>query len=415
MKLTVSNFQIHQKPSTLDIPENETTYLEGDSDIGKSALMRAMRWVGENKPDGGSFVTFKQPRGTTSVVTFEADGHTVTRERGKSKNLYKLDDETFEAFGRSVPEPIAKFLNLSPYAFQCQGEVPFLIGASPTEAAKILSDACGLGVIDTAVQFVRQKKTIVEADIRKSEILLESAQGRLATATEQLPLADALETAAGLGDEKDALYTRSILLSDAIDDEPQGEPLDLAGVTRTASQARSAGEMVQLLTGQTLALRRALRDEPAGVLFDISAVVPVAARIHTCACALLEGNSIAAQLKDEIANEPTGILLDVSGAKPFIAEARILGDWIADVTKSAGRIRQAIDSEPVGERLDLLPLANAACAATDLHNTCRLLEKMDSGLRAAINGEPKLPFADTSELLKQRAQIKVCPTCNREL
>ena len=415
MKLTVENFQIHQKPKTVDIPEGETTYLEGDSDIGKSALMRAMRWLCENKPDGGSFVTFKQPRGTTSVVTLEADGRSVTRERGKSKNLYKLDDETFEAFGRSVPEPIAKFLNLSPYAFQLQGEVPFLIGASPTDAAKILSDACGLGVIDTAVQFVRQKKTLVDAEIRKSEILLESAQGRLATATEQLPLADALETAAGLGDEATRIDDRVCALEDAIVSEPSGEVLDTEHVKDCAALAHLAAEGIETLTARALNLRRALQNEPAGVLFDISAVFPIADALHEIVPALAGMHDRAARISQSLANEPTGALHDVSAAKPLAVAAGIRWGEVEELHAHAVALNRAIQNEPVGEIRDVSRVLSAVARARATIEERAILSEMCHKMRHAVYGEPQGDLMSTTELEQQRAQIKVCPTCGREL
>lgn len=373
MKLSVSNFQIH-KTNTVDIPEGETTYLEGDSDTGKSAMLRAIRWLCENKPDGGSFVTFKTQRGTTSAVRLEFDGHVVERERGKSKNVYRLDGETFEgSFGRSVPELIQKVLNLSPYAFQCQGEVPFLIGATATEAAKILSDACGLGVIDTAVGHVRQKKTVVEADIRKTEILLESAQQQLQNAAEQLPLADALEAAAALGDESDALVEQVNNIENALDDEPQGELLDLAKAQERAAAARKTAAEVQDGIARLTKLRAAYVDEPKGALFELgdTALVVEAARTNLAvydAC-LLDFRRLSAA----IADEPRGEIVDVSGARSRFGEAKVIGEWLTYVSKSAARMRQLVPEEPSGVLMD------------------------------------------TAELMKQREQIKVCPTCGKEL
>ena len=415
MKLTVENFQIHQKPKTVEIPEGETAYLEGDSDIGKSALMRAMRWLGENKPDGGSFVTFKQPRGTTSVVTLEADGRSVTRERGKSKNLYKLDEETFEAFGRSVPEPIAKFLNLSPYAFQCQGEVPFLIGASPTEAAKILSDACGLGVIDTAVQFVRQKKTVVEAEIRKSEILLESAQARLAQATEQLPLADALEKAARAGDQVEELSDKREAMETRLDDEPSGEVLDTEHAKDCAALAHLAAEGIETLTARALTLRRALQNEPAGVPFDMSAVFPIADALHEIVPALAGMHDRAAQIRQSLANEPTGALHDVSAAKPLAVAAAIRWGEVEELHAHAVALNRTIQNEPVGEMRDVSRVLSAIARARATIEERATLSEMCHKMRHAVYGEPQGDLMSTSELEQQRAQIKVCPTCGREL
>jgi energy-coupling factor transporter ATP-binding protein EcfA2 len=415
MKLTLSNFQIHQKPTTLDIPENEITYVEGDSDTGKSSRLRAMRWLCENKPDGGSFVTFKQPRGTNSLVRLEEDGRVIERERGKSKNLYRMDGETFEAFGRSVPEPIAKFLALSPYAFQLQGEVPFLIGASPTDAAKILSDACGLGVIDTAVQFVRGKKAVAEAEIRKSEILLESAQARLAAATEQLPLADALEAAAKAGDDVEELTSNVGLLSDALDDEPEGEVVDVEAVRTVADTAHACEAERGTLTTMTMRLCGAIRNEPTGTVFDVAGSVRVAdsARAKWSELEGLHAHAVA--LNRAIQTEPTGTLLDVSAAKSRAIEARILGDWISDVAASADRLHRAIQAEPQGEIIDTPPIRSVLARALSAFEEQAVLDKMARTMRAALQSEPQGGLMDTSELLKQRAQIKVCSQCGREL
>ena len=415
MKLIVSNFQIHQKPKTVEIPEGETTYLEGDSDIGKSALMRAMRWLGENKPDGGSFVTFKQPRGTTSVVRLEADGRVIERERGKSKNLYKLDEETFEAFGRSVPEPIANFLALSPYAFQCQGEVPFLIGASPTEAAKILSDACGLGVIDTAVQFVRQKKTVVEAEIRKSEILLESAQARLATATEQLPLSDALEAAARMGDQVEELSDKREAMETRLDDEPSGEVLDTEHAKDCAALAHLAAEGIETLTARALTLRRTLQNDPVGVPFDMSAVFPIAGALHEIVTALAGMHDRAARIRQSLANEPTGALHDVSAAKPLAVAAGIRWGEVEELHAHAVALNRTIQNEPVGEIRDVSRVLSAVARARATIEERATLSEMCRKMRHAVYGEPQGDLMSTSELEQQRAQIKVCPTCKREL
>ena len=373
MKLTLANFQIHQKPTTLEIPENETTYVEGDSDIGKSSRLRALRWLCENKPDGGSFVTFKQPRGTTSLVRLEVDGRVIERERGKSKNVYRMDGEVFEAFGRSVPTPIADFLALSPYAFQCQGEVPFLIGNSGPETAKILSDACGLGVIDTATAFVKGKKTIADAEIRKSEILLESAQARLAQATEQLPLADALEAAARVGDEAQALSGKGQALDEAIADEPEGEPLDVDAVRGVAATAHSCEAERGTMTTMTMRLCGAIRNEPTGTVFDVACSVRVA----------------------------------------DIARAR----WseLEGLHSHAVALNRAIQTEPQGEIIDTAPIRSVLVRALSAFEEQAVLDKMARTMRAALQSEPQGGLMDTSELLKQRAQIKVCSQCGREL
>jgi len=415
MKLTLSNFQIHQKPTTLDIPENETTYVEGESDIGKSSRLRAIRWLCENKPSGGSFVTFKQPRGTTSVVTLEVDGRVITRERGKSKNTYTMDSEKFEAFGTSVPEPIAEFLALSPYAFQLQGEVPFLIGASPTDAAKILSEACGLGVIDTATAFVKGKKTVADAEIRKSEILLESAQARLAQATEQLPLAGALEAAAKVGEEQHTLWDRCDTMNERLDEEPQGDVVDVTAVREVMTTAHSCEIERGELTALTMRLCGAIKCEPTGTVFNVEATCAAIDKAHSCSVKVNGLKAKMIPLQHYLTAEPTGTLLDVSGAVATAEAIHALVPTINTLVNMATRLRHFISIEPQGEVRDVPEVVAGRERVSNIAEECGLLEKMGHAMRLSLKAEPRGELMDTSELLKQRAQIRVCPTCQREL
>jgi len=44
-----------------------------------------------------------------------------------------------------------------------------------------------------------------------------------------------------------------------------------------------------------------------------------------------------------------------------------------------------------------------------------MLDKMARTMRAALQNEPQGVLEDVTKLQQQRAQIKVCPTCQREL
>ena len=324
MRLTLSNFQIH-RDKTVDIPENETTYLEGDSDTGKSSCIRSLFWALFNKPDGSFFVTIGSPRGTTSKVAFEFGEHTLIRERGKtagSKNLYSLDGQTYEAFGRDVPEPVAKALNISPHAIQIRDprEPLFLVSHTPTEAAKILADACGLGVIDTATAFVRGKKAAAEAEIRKTEILLESARRRMTDAEAQLPLAAALERAAALGDGVVETMARHNTLYNAIDTEPTGNPLDVEGARAAVERGRAAANEANLCLRQAVALRGLIDAEPQGTAYGLA-----------------------------------GVRLAVAGIGRHEAER-------ADLARMRDAMRRLIGAEPQGEPIDTTELKQRRAA-----------------------------------------------------
>lgn len=53
MKLRIQNFQAH-KDTTIEF--DCITTIVGPSDIGKSAVLRALKWVAKNEPKGTSFV-----------------------------------------------------------------------------------------------------------------------------------------------------------------------------------------------------------------------------------------------------------------------------------------------------------------------------------------------------------------------
>lgn len=319
MRLTLSNFQIH-RDKMVDIPEGETTYLEGDSDTGKSACIRALFWTLFNKPDGSFFVTIGSPRGTTSKAEFSFGNHVVTRERGKtagSKNNYALDGQTYEAFGRDVPEPVAKALNISPYAIQIRDprEPLFLVSHTPTEAAKILSDACGLGAIDTATAFVRGKKQAAEAEIRKIEILLESAQKRLSDAEAQLPLAAVLERAAALWDGVVEAMARHNALYNAIDTEPTGNPLDVEGVRAAVERGRAAANEANLCLQQAVALRGWIDAEPQGAAYELEGVRLAVAGIGRHEAERADLTRMRDSLRRLISEEPQGEMIDTTELK----------------------------------------------------------------------------------------------------
>ena len=104
MELVLSNFQIHRSRQRWR-SEGRPPTSRATATRASLPGLRAMRWLTENKPDGVSFVTFKQPRGTNSLVRLEVDEPRHRKRSGARQNLYRMDGETFEAFGRGVPEP----------------------------------------------------------------------------------------------------------------------------------------------------------------------------------------------------------------------------------------------------------------------------------------------------------------------
>lgn len=417
MQLRVKNFQIH-KEKVIDIPEGETTYLEGDSDIGKSAMMRAFRWIATNKPDGGSFVTLKSKRGTTAIAELTMDGVTVGRERGKSKNHYHMTgyEDPFVAFGTKVPEPIADFLKLSPYAFQLQGETPFLVGENPPTAAKILSNACGLGVIDTAVKFARDKKTEADADIRKGQILLESAEKRLEKAEAELPLAEALEKVVVADEAYKKIDSRIDDINDLLFQEPEGVIIDVSELSGVVGVAMTLQTACNALSERLRALKSFLSRAPVGEMYDLSGLHVVLDNLIRLSDYLQPRSTYAISIEVKLDHEPQGEFINTTEVREIVERGSKLDLAMYMLDGKIRKMREFLLHEPHSTPFNIEgSIVDSVIALRDLEGERGVLDGMCEKIRNRIGEAPQGKIIDTSELKKQRAAIPVCPTCGKEL
>ena len=144
-RLVLQNFQKHKR---LDISFDRITTIIGPNDIGKSAVLRALRWVCLNSPSGVGIIR----RGAKgAVAALYVDGRKVVRKRGPGVNEYWLDDEVYKAFGTGVPAPVAEFLNTADFNFQRQLDPPFWVGLPAGALAKEMNGLVDLEIIDRAV------------------------------------------------------------------------------------------------------------------------------------------------------------------------------------------------------------------------------------------------------------------------
>ena len=160
-RIVIRNFQKY-KSYKLKLDRFVTTIV-GPSDIGKSAILRALQWVALNKPRGNSFIRAGEEQAS---VTLRVDKRTITRTRGKH-NTYTLDQERFAAFGNDVPTEISNLLNLSELNFQGQHDPAFWFSNSPGEVSKQLNQIVDLSVMDTTLAYLKShlRRTIVEARV----------------------------------------------------------------------------------------------------------------------------------------------------------------------------------------------------------------------------------------------------------
>lgn len=164
--ISVEDFQSHHRSRVDPAPAGQLTVLVGPTDCGKTAAIRALKWLLYNSPQGVDYVRVGAARAVVAAVY--ADGSRVVRERSRGGvNRYKIVDaggaeQVFEGFGTAVPLEVREHtgvgaveiadltltLNLSE-----QLDGPFLGSAVSAGArARVLGKLAGTEEIDVAAR-----------------------------------------------------------------------------------------------------------------------------------------------------------------------------------------------------------------------------------------------------------------------
>jgi exonuclease SbcC len=168
-KLRIRGFQAHAD-LTVNLDPKITT-IQGPTDSGKSAILRALKWLATNRPAGDAF---RRAGGKFTAVDLRVDGKVISRRKGK-KNIYKLDGQVFAAMGNRVPDEIAALLNIGDTNFAGQFDAPFWLADSPGAVSRNLNAIVDLGIIDETL-------SAVGARLRKAGAAVEVTRERLAAA-----------------------------------------------------------------------------------------------------------------------------------------------------------------------------------------------------------------------------------------
>ena len=161
--IRIENFQSHEN-TLLDF-HSGLNVIVGPSDQGKSAIIRAIKWVLYNEPRGIDFI--RQGTSVARVTMEMSNGYTILRERSKSKNKYSVttpsgETSTFEGFGNDLPEEVIKAHGIPRVQIDAdlksclniaeQLEGPFLLAETGSMKAKALGRLSGVHIIDQAIR-----------------------------------------------------------------------------------------------------------------------------------------------------------------------------------------------------------------------------------------------------------------------
>lgn len=235
--ITIRDFQAHRK---LTVPLSDTvTTIVGPSDVGKSAIIRALRWVAFNRPVGTAFIRDGADR---AEVTVECDGHEIVRGKGKGGNHYIIDGLALGALGNDVPTRVQEILSLSEENFQAQHDAPFWFSETAGEVSRRLNAIVQLDIMDCVlaelVSRLRQQRDLLGLIEGRIKAIEEERRGLryVARVGEVLSVAEC--AAAKEQQATENVQALGALCEDVVD--LQTAALVSVGINRLAENARVA-------------------------------------------------------------------------------------------------------------------------------------------------------------------------------
>lgn len=167
--LLIKNFQSHEN-TVLKFHEG-VNVIVGETDSGKSAIVRALRLLINNRPSGDEFVSTGKK---DCLIKAKVDDSIVRRKKGQ-ENIYQIGKKKYKAFGQSVPEEVSELLNISDVNMQNQLDSPFLLSESSAEVARYFNKIVKLDVIDRSLKNISQRirsdrHKLSDEKLKKSEL-----------------------------------------------------------------------------------------------------------------------------------------------------------------------------------------------------------------------------------------------------
>ena len=173
-ELIIKNFEAHDK-FRVKLDSHITTFT-GATDVGKSSIIRAIKWVVLNRPLGDSFIRDKDK---PAYVGIKTEKGIVSRKKGKEINIYKINNQILEAFRTNVPEEVQRFLEMEELNFQLQFDAPYWFMISPGEVSKQLNRIVDLEIIDTCLGKLASRIHKIKTEVNVVQERIDKASNSL--------------------------------------------------------------------------------------------------------------------------------------------------------------------------------------------------------------------------------------------
>jgi exonuclease SbcC len=232
--------------------------LVGSGDAGKSAVVKACKFVLENDQTGNIIANDildakgKIKKGESCWVEIETyDGDVVRREKTRTENFYQINDkEPIKNLPRTgVPDDIASIFNMNEINIQGQFDSHFMLSDNASTVAKTLNKVANLEVIDTSVANIKSLSRKAKKDKDASDANLEKYTTEMAKFDFVDKLEEEVNEAFHLEKEKDLLFYKGYELSKIKNtiDELSQELVTIEEITTHASLVESIVEITNSL------------------------------------------------------------------------------------------------------------------------------------------------------------------------
>lgn len=178
-KLDLINFQSH-KFTSLDFDEG-LNVIVGPSDNGKTSILRAIRWVFFNEPQGLSML--RNNEDFVSVRIYFNNDYSVERKRSKKENLYIIQNEKtgevqeFNSLRTGLPPEVSNVMKIKKitldksndinFNIQFQHDGPFMFSFTATQKSALIGKMYNLDVVDKAIDDTNKDIKSQKSDIKR--------------------------------------------------------------------------------------------------------------------------------------------------------------------------------------------------------------------------------------------------------
>jgi len=150
----------------------------GSSMSGKTSIVRALRWVYENRPLGSSFIRHGTKECSVGIEFLDVSGtvHTIEHAKSSKGSKYTINGNIYEAVGSDVPVDLQSAMDLQSENIQFQFDKIYLAMDSPGQIADAVNAVTNLqraDLISRELERLRRECGRKLSDVEERKSLLD--------------------------------------------------------------------------------------------------------------------------------------------------------------------------------------------------------------------------------------------------